>query len=176
MTSQDESIGVGQVVFEGDKATLIFERRFRHPPEVVWKALTDPAELSGWYMTKAAIDGREGGTVDLTAGPSRLHVTGRILKWDPPRVFEHEWRVAPRPELPAGEDAVIRWELHRDGDGTKLSLEHRNLNRQTALGFAPGTHAFLDRLAAQLAQQPPPNWQTRYGEVAARYPPSWLSR
>lgn len=176
MTVGNEIGETGKVVIEGDEATLVFWRRLPQPPEAVWKALTDPSELSGWYMTKALIDGREGGTVDFQAGPSRLHVTGRILTWDPPRTFEHEWKVAPRPELPSGEDATIRWELRRDGDGTILHLEHRNLNRETALGFAPGTHAFLDRLEAQLSRQPLPNWQERYGVVVPKYPPSWLSR
>ncbi len=62
----------------------------------------------------------------------------RALTWDPPAVFEHEWKVEPRSELPAGENAVIRWELRRDGEGTMLHLEHRNLNRETELGFASG--------------------------------------
>ena len=29
--------------------TLRFERRLRHAPEKVWKALTDPAELTAWF-------------------------------------------------------------------------------------------------------------------------------
>ena len=175
MTSQDPE-EVGKVVIEGEHATLVFKRRLEHPPEVVWKALTDPEELSRWYMTEAVIDGRKGGAVDFHAGPSQLHVTGRVLTWEPPMVFEHEWKVAPRPELPSGEDAIIRWELHRDREGTVLHLEHRNLNRETALGFAPGTHAFLDRLSAQLGGRTLPDWQERYSEVASKYPPSWLSR
>lgn len=173
MTSPAEP---GRVDIQGEKATLVFRRRLTHPPEAVWRALTDPGELVGWYMTKAVIEGRVGGRVDLIAGPSRLHVTGRILAWDPPRLLEHEWKVAPRPELPTGEDAVIRWELRRDGEGTVLQLQHRNLNRQTALGFAPGTHAFLDRLEAQLGRNQLPNWQERYTQVAPEYPPSWLTR
>jgi uncharacterized protein YndB with AHSA1/START domain len=170
-----ETEGTGRVVIDGERATLVFRRHLEQPPELVWRALTVPEELAGWYMTKAVVDGREGGSVDFVAGPSRLHVTGRILRWDPPRVFEHEWKVAPRPELPSGEDAVIRWELRRDGAGTLLDLEHRNLNLDTALGFAPGTHAFLDRLEFQLAQKDMPNWQDRYSKVAPRYPPSWVS-
>jgi uncharacterized protein YndB with AHSA1/START domain len=153
----------------------VFRRRIEHSPEAVWKALTDPSELSHWYLTRAEIDGREGGLIDFLSGPSRMHVTGRILTWEPPKVFEHEWKVAPRPELPSGEDAVIRWELHRDGKGTLIHLEHRRLNRETALGFAPGTHAFLDRLEAQLSQQVLPNWNDRYQQVAPRYPPSWVT-
>jgi uncharacterized protein YndB with AHSA1/START domain len=176
MTKGDDLGPTGAVVMEGEKATLVFRRRLPHPPEAVWKALTDPSELSNWYMTTAVIDGREGGSVDFIAGPSRLHVTGRILTWKPPTVFEHEWKVAPRVELQSGEDGIIRWELRRDESGTILHLEHRSLNRQTALGFAPGTHAFIDRLEAQLNQNHLPNWQERYHQVASQYPPSWLSK
>jgi len=176
MMPRDEFSPIGAVLMEGDRATLVFRRRLHHAPEAVWKALTDPSELSNWYMTKAVIEGREGGSVDLIAGPSRLHVTGRILTWDPPKVLEHEWKVAPRSELPSGENAIIRWELHRDGEGTILHLEHRGLNKLTALGFAPGTHAFLDRLDSQLGKAPLPNWQERYNQVAPQYPPTWLTR
>jgi len=114
MKPHDEFDDKGAVVEEGEKATLVFRRRLANPPEEVWKALTDPEELSKWYMSKATIDGREGGSVDLVAGLSRFHVTGRILTWDPPYVFEHEWKVEPRTELKSGEDAVIRWELRAD--------------------------------------------------------------
>ncbi|MCI4324735.1 MAG: SRPBCC family protein [Thermoplasmata archaeon] len=163
----------GTVVGRGDHATLEFRRHLPYPPEVVWKALTDPPELAIWYLAQGTIDGRVGGTIELVAGPSRLRVTGRILAWEPPRLFEHEWKVAPRSELPGGEDATIRWELHPEGTGTRLELTHRNLRRPTALGFAPGTHAFLDRLAAHLAGVPLPNWQQRYTQVAPQYPPAW---
>ncbi len=80
----------GDVIRKGEKATLVFSRRLSYPPELVWKALTEPSELPGWYMTKAQIDGRKGGTIDFISGPSRMHVTGRILSWDPPWIFEHE--------------------------------------------------------------------------------------
>lgn len=173
---RDEFSPQGAVITSGDKATLVFRRRLEHSPEEVWKALTDPAELSRWYMTKATIDAREGGSIDFVSGPSRLHVTGRILVWKPPLVFEHEWKVEPRPELQSGEDAIIHWELYGDAGGTILHLEHRRLNAQTALGFAPGTHAFMDRLEAHLGRKPLPNWQERYQQVATQYPPSWTTK
>lgn len=59
--------------------------------------------------------------------------------------------------------------------GTILRLRHHNLNRATALGFAPGTHAFLDRLEAHLVGAHLPSWQERYKQVAPLYPPSWVS-
>ena len=150
---------MGQVKVEGDYATLTFERRLPHPPEVVWRPLTEKEQLARWYMTKAQLDGRVGGTIDYWSGLAQFHVTGKILAWDPPRVFEHEWNVEPRPELPNGERAVIRWELAREGDGTRLNLTHRHLSRQISMGFAPGSHVFLDRLEAQLDGAPLPDFR-----------------
>src|SRR3712207_3525652 len=101
----------GEVLFEGDTATLLFTRHLAHPPEAVWSALTDPAELQHWFMMTAIIDGRPGGSVDMKTGPAQFHWTGRILAWDPPRTYEYEWNAEPRAELPSGEKSVVRWEL-----------------------------------------------------------------
>ncbi len=37
-----------EVQKDGEKWTLILVRELRHPPEKVWKALTDPASLREW--------------------------------------------------------------------------------------------------------------------------------
>ncbi len=161
---------LGSVTVEGEHATLVFERRLPHPPEVVWEAITEPRQLAEWYMTEAVIDGRVGGTIDFLSGPSQLHVTGGILAWDPPHLFEHEWNVEPRAELYQGEHSVIRWELVRDGDETVLKLTHRHLTRRTAQGFAPGTHAFLDMLESYLNKASLPDWRRRVEELRMSYP------
>jgi uncharacterized protein YndB with AHSA1/START domain len=161
------------VAFQGDRATIRFSRRVGHPPEAVWSAITDPRQLQTWYMTRAVISTGPGGSIDFISGPSRFHVTGRILAWDPPRLFEHEWKVEPRPELPSGEDSLVRWELARDGEGTLITLTHQRLTARTATGFAPGIHAFLDRLAAQLGGEPIPDWIGRVAEVRGSYPALW---
>jgi len=160
----------GQVQVDGAHASLHFVRRLRHGPERVWAALTDPAELKRWYMAQAEIDGRLGGSVAMTSGPAQFVWTGRILTWEPPRVFAYEFNAAPRPELPEGETTIVRWELVAHGDETELRLTHTRLTRPTASGFAPGTHALLDRLEAQLAGAPLPGFVERYAEVQALYP------
>jgi uncharacterized protein YndB with AHSA1/START domain len=170
---EDQVSPTGEVEYDGEYATLAFSRRVGHPPEDVWSAITDPKQLQSWYMTRAVIASGRGGSIDFISGPSHFHVTGRILRWDPPRLFEHEWKVEPRPELPTGEDSLVRWELARDGDGTRITLVHQRLTRRTATGFAPGTHAFLDRLAAQLDGEPIPDWMGRVEEVRKRYPSMW---
>jgi uncharacterized protein YndB with AHSA1/START domain len=165
---------LGQVLVDGEYATLVFERRLKHPPEAVWEAITEPDQLQGWYMTKARIDGKVGGTIDLRAGISQLHVTGTILAWDPPHLFEHEWNVEPRKELPKGEHAIIRWEILHEGSETLLKLTHRHLTRQTSMGFVSGSHVFLDRLEAHLNKTPLPDWIKGIEEVRSSYP-RWRS-
>lgn len=157
-------------MYEGNTATLLFERRLRHPVEDVWEALTSPDHLARWYMTKAIIDGRPGGALEFWSGGAEVHVTGRILTWDPPRVFEHERNIEPRKEIPHGEHSVIRWDLAPDGDGTILRLTHRRLTREIAVGIAPATHALLDRLENELDGEPLADLPRRVGEVRGMYP------
>lgn len=160
----------GKMEIDGEFATLVFERTIAHPPEVIWAALTDPDQLRHWFTaTMAKVDGRPGGSIEMVAGPAQIHSTGRILTWDPPRVLEYEWNAAARAELPGGEESVVRWELSRAGSSTLLRLTHRRLTKRTAMGFAPGLHAFLDRLSAQVDEAPLPNWMERFAEVQPAY-------
>jgi uncharacterized protein YndB with AHSA1/START domain len=168
--SENQASPPGTLTFDGDYATITFSRRIGHPPEDVWSAITDPEELQGWYMTRATISGGRDGRIDFVSGPSQFHVTGRILSWDPPHLFEHEWNVAPRPELPSGEESIVRWELARDGHETLMTFTFRRLSRGTALGFAPGFHAFLDRLETQLDGRSVPEWMSRVVELRKIYP------
>jgi uncharacterized protein YndB with AHSA1/START domain len=163
----------GTVTIEEEYATLRYERQLSHPREVVWKAITDPKELVGWMNTKAVIDGRNGGTIDFINTVSGFHTTGHILVWDPLRVFEHEWHIAPNQSLPDGEpEAVIRWELKQEDNSntTLLTLTHRRLSRSISSRFAPGWHAYLDRLEASLNNEVPPDWMQRFAEVKELYP------
>lgn len=153
----------GRLTVEGDRAVLTFERRLPFPVEAVWAAITDPHERGQWFGA-TNIDARQGGTIEMVAtGPplpeDRKRMTGRILVWDPPHVFEHEWR------QPIVEDGVVRYELRPDGNGTLLRFTHRGLGIRNASGFLGGTHAFLDRLESHLSGAELPDWLTRKQEV-----------
>src|SRR5258708_3042365 len=100
-----------------------------------------------WLMSSSTkIEGRTGGTIEMVAGPAQFHVKGKILTWEPPRVFEYEWKVSLVPEMPRGEDAIFRYELRQQEGSTLLTITYRHITRQTAYGFAPGTHVVFDRL------------------------------
>jgi uncharacterized protein YndB with AHSA1/START domain len=166
----------GTISVEDEHATLKYERLFSHPREIVWKMITDPNELVGWMNTRAVIDGRNGGRIDFVNTFSGFHTTGRILVWNPVSVFEHEWHISPNPSLPNGEsESVIRWELKPNDNSslntqTLLTLTHRTLTKLTSSWFAPGWHAYLDRLEASLKNEVPQDWMRLFAEVKELYP------
>jgi uncharacterized protein YndB with AHSA1/START domain len=169
MTAHD-----GQLTIDGDRALLTFERRLPYPIEAVWSAIADPTERCRWFG-QTTIDPREGGAIDMVPTgpplpPDRKRMTGRILVWDPPNVFEHEWH------QPIVEQGVVRYELSADGDGTLLRFTHRRLGVANARGFLPGTHAYFDRLEAYLAGRPIPTWMVRYGEISGTTMTAEVSR
>lgn len=161
----------GKVTIGGGHATLQYERRLPHGREAVWKAITDPKEVGAWFSTTAKMDARRGGTLEYISVPVGFRRTGRILVWDPPRAFEHEWHIDPHPQLPGGEaESVIRWDLAGDAGQTVLTVTHSRLTKANGLRFAPGWHAFLDRLAAQLNGEKLPDLMERIANVKGLYP------
>ncbi len=163
MTTRD-----GQLTVEGDQAVLTFERWLPHPVDMVWSAITDPAEREQW-MGHTTIEPRTGGQIEMvpTAPPIAVdnkRMTGQITVWDPPHVFEHVWHQ--RILGDTGTPSVVRYELNPENDGTRLRFSHRGLGVKNAGGFRPGTHAYLDRLEAHLAGEPVPDWTQRYQQVA----------
>ncbi len=161
----------GTSTVEGDLATLQFVRVYPHTVEHVWEAISTREGLSQWLMcTRAVIEPRAGGRIELVTGPTAYHSTGQILAWEPPRLFEFEWNVAPLAEMPRGEHAIFRFELKASGPSTQLTVTYSRLTKQTAVGFLPGLHAFLDRLEAQLAREPLPEWMPRFEELRTEYP------
>ena len=153
---------------EVDGDTITFRRFYRHRIEHVWDAIATEAGLRGWLMATHVAIGAD--TIELVSGPPGYRSTGKILRREPPRVFEYEWNVAPVREMPHGERAIFRYELAPDGDGTRLVVTIRKLTRTTIAGFLPGQHAFLDRLAAQLDGEPMPDWFERFAAHRPEYP------
>lgn len=104
---------------------LCFERRLRHPPERVWRALATPEGLACW-LAEATLEPRPGGrmeldfrqpaTDDFPDTPDCRRQANTVLAWDPPRLFRHSF---------GHPDSVVTWTLEPDGDGTWLRLVHR---------------------------------------------------
>jgi uncharacterized protein YndB with AHSA1/START domain len=156
----------GQLRAEGERRGIRFERRYDAPPAEVWSALTAPDRLARW-LADAELDLRVGGEYVLRFSDedeSQVNVTrGRVLAVEPERLLELTWL------YPGEHDTVVRFELHADGDGTLLVLDHRSLPVEAAPGYGGGWHAHLDALEAHLGASGEPDWWGRYRELAPLY-------
>src|SRR5262245_22017407 len=79
---------------DGETWTLVLVRELRHPPEKVWQALTDPAQLSEWAPFDADRSlGTVGARVKLTTvGAPTPHVTETtVTRADAPKVLVYDW-------------------------------------------------------------------------------------
>jgi len=129
----------------GEQWTLILVRELRHPPEKVWQALTDPAELREWAPFDANGNlGTAGNTVTLTTvGAPALHVTETtVTRAEAPRLLEYNW---------GGND--MRWELEARAGGTRLTLWTSIDRRYISMGAA-GWHICFDVLDRKLGGTP----------------------
>ena len=162
---------------DADSWTLVLVRDLRHPPAMVWEALTDPAQLREWAPFDADRTlGRVGPVKLSTAGMPAPQITETAVKRaDAPRVLEFSW---------GGQD--LRWELEPSGNGTRLTLWHSIDRRFISMGAA-GWHICFDVLERLLAGEPIgrlvagdalkfPGWQRLNAEYAKQFgvePPSW---
>ena len=82
-----------QVRKEGDKWTHVLVRDLRHPPELVWQALTDPAELSEWAPFDADRNLGSAGPVKLTTvgAPTPQVSETPVKRAEAPRLLEFSW-------------------------------------------------------------------------------------
>jgi uncharacterized protein YndB with AHSA1/START domain len=123
---------------------LRFERELAHPPERVWKALTERAELSAWHPTPFELEPRPGGAVKFASGAGLPAIAnGEVLDFDPPRLLAYTWF----------EDR-LRWELRALGDGCLLVLTHSFADRFKAARDGAGWHVCLWWLSRHLDGAP----------------------
>ncbi len=120
---------------------LRFSRRFEHPAEKVWRAITEPQHLAAWFPTTIDGERKVGATLTFVL-PPEIKIPpfqGRMLVWDPEKVIEFEW----------GQD-IIRMELQPDGNGTRFSLYDALDEHGKAARDAAGWHQCLEKLENHL--------------------------
>lgn len=157
----------GQLEQVGGRWRLRFTRRLAHPPEKVWRALTEPEHLAAWFPTDIEGDRAAGAALRFVfregEGPV---IDGAMLVYDPPSVMELRWG-----------DETLRFELRRDGDGCVLTFQDTFDEIGKAARDAAGWHACLDLLAYDLDGERAPwkpgeRWQEVHGGYVARFGPA----
>lgn len=111
-------MSVTDTTARGQTRAIAFEIDLRHPPEKVWRALTDPALLSQWLLTVADLDVAPGVAFTLRAPPQPGWdgtVACRFVVVEPLRSLSYTWVVG---DL----DTVVTFSLAPTPAGTHLSV------------------------------------------------------
>ena len=137
-----------------------FTRTLPHPPEKVWRAITEPEHLRAWFPTTVDGERAAGAALRFTfpdgEGPE---FDGTMLAYDPPSLLEFAW----------GPD-VLRFELRPEGSGTVLTLVDTVAEKGKAARDGAGWHACLELLEYEVAgEEPAPETKNRWAEVHPLY-------
>jgi len=117
-----------------DRWTLVLCRDLRQPPEKVWAALTEPAQLRQWapYTTNRDLGSVGDATLTMIDGDTQYDLPTSVTRAEPPSLLELTW----------GTD-LLRWELTAVGSGTRLTLRQTVADRDWAAKVAAGWHLCL---------------------------------
>ena len=127
------------------RVELRFERRFAHPRDKVWRALTESSQLRAWFVEILDYDRSElsfepGASLRFVATGSLPDGTGKVVACDPPSLLEYTW-----------DGETLRWELAPDGAGCLLVFTNVLPDRETAAAVDDGWRVGLERLSDALA-------------------------
>jgi uncharacterized protein YndB with AHSA1/START domain len=140
------------------RTILRFERVLRHPPERVWRALTELGDLRSWHPSPFEFEPRLGGAVRFLPPDGDVFGEGRVTAFDPPLLLGYTW----------GEDLLL-WQLEPHDDGCRLVLTHTFDDHYKAARDAAGWTICLAKLERTLSGEEPPSGDG--GEDAP--PPEW---
>ncbi len=125
--------------------SLVIEREIAHPPEKVWRALTQPHLIEEWLMKndfKPVVDHRFNLRADWGA------VDCQVLVVEPNKTLSYTWAAY-------GLESVVTWTLTPTSTGTRLRMEQlgfRPDQQQAYQGAKGGWQQFFAALERVLAR------------------------
>lgn len=104
---------------------IILEQTYPHPPERVWRALADSDTLAQWLMPND-FEARVGHKFQFRSKPMpgwRGFVECEVIEVVAPQRLAYTWLG----DADWQEPTIVRWTLEPIAGGTRLRLEHSNL-------------------------------------------------
>lgn len=136
----------------GAEPALEIVRVLPAPPDEVFRAWTDPAELRHWMSpvgeVEAEVDPRPGGLlrIVMVGEGRRIEHTGEYLEVRSPSLLSFTWRS----EYTGEEPTLVTVRLEPHPEGTRLRLTHEGLPAAARTSHGQGWGAILDRLRGWL--------------------------
>ena len=105
------------------KPNTVYVTYIAATPENVWQALIS-AEFTWQYFAGFAIEvePRKGGSFFLRYPDGRVHMSGRVVEWNPPRRFSCTWLVEGMPEFRELPECLVTYEIEQAGGAVKLTM------------------------------------------------------
>jgi uncharacterized protein YndB with AHSA1/START domain len=146
------------------KPVVRLERYLPDPPAVVWRALTDRAQLKEWFPCDVIVEGGRwvvGASITFPFPQEviEMTLTGTVLSVDEPKLLSYTW----------GDDETLRFELYPEGTGTRLVLSD-HLRASFAARNAAGWDDCLDRLVGLPVESDA--WSRRFAAYSAAFEPA----
>jgi len=158
-------------------------------PEKVWQALTDPA-FTKYYFFGFAVDvePKQGGRFRLLWPDGRVHVTGEVVDWSPPRRFSCSWLVEGMKDFGELPECLVTYDIEpSSGKAVKLTMTESHswdVPRDILKGGESGWPKILSglkslletgkSLAVDTKEGPPPEFMAAVKKAVTEKP--WLKR
>ncbi|HET6362958.1 MAG TPA: SRPBCC domain-containing protein [Gemmatimonadota bacterium] len=147
---------------EADTRSLVLERQLPHPPEKIWRALTENSLLEQWFMQNDFLP-VVGHRFQFRAEP-RPHWNGvtdsEVLEVAPNERLAYTWDASGE-EAAGGLKTVVTWTLTPTSEGTQVRMEHSGFrpeedtrNLEGARFGWPRFLEGLERVVADLDTEP----------------------
>jgi uncharacterized protein YndB with AHSA1/START domain len=135
--------------------SIVVERKMQHPPEKIWRALTQSEHIAEWLMQndfKPIVGHRF--QFCATPVPGWSGVTNcEVLEVDAPKRLVYRW--GDGTESGSRLSTVVTWTLTPADNGTLVRMEHSGFRPQDEAGYksmGSGWPRILERLA-QIAER-----------------------
>lgn len=126
--------------------TVVVERAFAHPPEKLWRALTQPHLIEAWLM-KSDFLAEAGHRFKFSADWGAVDC--EVTEVEPQRTLAYTWAAY-------GLESVVTWTLEPSGKGTLLRMEQSGFRpdqEQAYQGAQYGWQKFFNALELVLERQ-----------------------
>jgi uncharacterized protein YndB with AHSA1/START domain len=101
------------------------------PVDVVWRLLTDPAEVPRWFAQDVDVEPRAGyeGSVTFNENRGLQTIQVAVQAVEPPRAFTYRWQHPEGVAAAEGNSTLVEFTLFPEGDGTRLRVAETGVDR-----------------------------------------------
>jgi uncharacterized protein YndB with AHSA1/START domain len=132
--------------------TLIIEREIPHPPEKIWRALTQGALIEEWLMAND-FEPVVGHRFSFRSTPMPNWngiIDSEVLVVEPHKRLSYSWSSM-------GLETVVVWTLTANGNGTRLRMEQSGFRSENDANYQGATYGWgkfignLEQVVARLS-------------------------